>query len=215
MTAARLGHRIDRRSRWSFQAKKRDAQDQEADDRGDRAVDPLPPGLGVVERRQELAVAQRPVRAAHAGAGGAHDDAHGHEQDRRDDRGDGDLLEAGHGRCGRPRGRAAGVRGGSGSGPGGTQGAILPARRADRPGGVPARVRASGYDRGMRHLPIPRAPRPARHRSRAVVAAVRRARPRRRAAAGPSAAASGEPGRRCRLSARRGPSVYPVSSAHR
>ena len=44
------------------------------------AVDPLEPGLGVVERRQQLAVAQRPVRAAEPGFGGAHDDADRHEQ---------------------------------------------------------------------------------------------------------------------------------------
>ena len=43
-------------------------------------------------------MAQRPVGAAHAGAGGAHDDADGDEQHRRDDGGRGELLEPGHGR---------------------------------------------------------------------------------------------------------------------
>ena len=43
-------------------------------------------------------MAQRPVGAAHAGARGAHDDADGDEQHRRDDGGRGELLEPGHGR---------------------------------------------------------------------------------------------------------------------
>ena len=51
----------------------------------------------VVERRQDAVVAQRPVGAAHARAGGADDDADRHEQDRRRDGGRGELLEAGHG----------------------------------------------------------------------------------------------------------------------
>ncbi len=39
-------------------------QDLDADDRRDRAVGPLDPRLRVVERREQLAVAERPVRAA-------------------------------------------------------------------------------------------------------------------------------------------------------
>ena len=39
------------------------------------AMDPLDPGLRVVERRDELAVAERPVRTAEARIGGADDDA--------------------------------------------------------------------------------------------------------------------------------------------
>ncbi len=109
----------------------RDTQDQEADDGGDRAVDPLPPRLGVVERREQLAIAHRPVRAAHAGPGGAHDDAHRDEQERRDDGGESGLLEAGHGLGDRPWG----ARGQRRLEPGGTQAAILPARRGDRPSG--------------------------------------------------------------------------------
>ena len=42
---------------------------------GDRPVDPLDPGLRVVERRDDLPVAERPVGAAEPGIGGAHDDA--------------------------------------------------------------------------------------------------------------------------------------------
>ena len=53
----------------------RQAQDLEPDEDHDAAVDPLDPRLRVVKRREELAVAQRPVRAAQPGVGGAHDDA--------------------------------------------------------------------------------------------------------------------------------------------
>ena len=48
----------------------------------DVAVDPLDPGLRVVQRREELAVAERPVRAAEPGVGGADDDADRDQQDR-------------------------------------------------------------------------------------------------------------------------------------
>ena len=77
----------------------REAEDLEADDRGDRAVDPLDPGLRVVERRQELAVAERPVGAAQAGIGRPHDHADVTSRSVVDDGGSGELLEAGHGRA--------------------------------------------------------------------------------------------------------------------
>ena len=75
----------------------REAEDLEPDDRRDGPMDPLDPGLRVVERRDELAVAERPVRAAQAGIGGADDDADRdqHESGREGQRGE--LLEAGHG----------------------------------------------------------------------------------------------------------------------
>ena len=73
----------------------REAQDLEADDRRDGPVDPLDPRLRVVDRRQQLAVAERPVRAAETGIGGAHDDADDDQQDRGPERQRGELLEAG------------------------------------------------------------------------------------------------------------------------
>ena len=73
----------------------RQAEDLEADDHGDRPVDPLDPRLRVVERRQQLAVAERPVRAAETGVRRAHDDADRDEQDRGPERQRGELLEAG------------------------------------------------------------------------------------------------------------------------
>ena len=81
-------------------------EDEEADERGHRAVDPLDPGLEVAGRRQELAVAERPVRAPKAGVGRPDDDADRHEQEGRDDRGGGEALETGHGAPGFGRGRA-------------------------------------------------------------------------------------------------------------
>ncbi len=84
----------------------RQADDLEPDDRRDRPVYPLDPRLGVVERGEQLAVAQRPIRAAQAGVGGADDDADRDEQDRRPERPRGELLEAGHGvSWGGPAGR--------------------------------------------------------------------------------------------------------------
>ena len=44
----------------------RQGEDDEPDGGGHRPMDPLDPGLVVVERRDQLAVAERPVRAAHA-----------------------------------------------------------------------------------------------------------------------------------------------------
>ena len=93
-----LGHRIERLIAVVLPREERDPEDQEADDRGDRPMDPLDPGLRVVERRDHLVVAQGPVGATHPGVGDPHDDPDRDEQDRRDDRGDGGLLEAGHGR---------------------------------------------------------------------------------------------------------------------
>ena len=58
-------------------------------------MDPLDPRLRVVERRQELAVAERPVGAAEAGVRGTHDDADRDEDQRRDEGRRGELLETG------------------------------------------------------------------------------------------------------------------------
>ena len=66
-TAPIDGHRRLGRSRWSRNATNARPSTTKPIERGDRPVDPLDPGLGVVERRDELAVAERPVRAAHAG----------------------------------------------------------------------------------------------------------------------------------------------------
>ncbi len=75
----------------------RDAEDHEPDDRRDRAVDPLDPRLVVVERRDQLPVAQRPVGAAHAGIRRPDDHADRHEEHGHHDRREGELLESGHG----------------------------------------------------------------------------------------------------------------------
>ena len=121
-------------------------------------MDPLDPGVGVVERRDQLAMAQRPVGAAHPGVGHPHDHPDRDEQDRRDDRGEGGLLEAGHGRCGRTSGtRARARRGGVASRP------ILRTTVRGRRRAIPAsrgRLRLRSV-----HAPIPRPRgRPARAR---------------------------------------------------
>ena len=94
------------RERWPEQrppvavvdpGERRQTEDLEADDRRQRPVHPLDPGLGVAQRRQQLAVAQRPVRAAETGVGGADDHADRDEQDRRREGRRGELLEAGQG----------------------------------------------------------------------------------------------------------------------
>ena len=74
-TAAMLGHRIERRSRWSFQARNATPRIRKPMTAATVAVDPLDPRLRVVERRDQLAVAQRPVGAAHPGVGRPHDHA--------------------------------------------------------------------------------------------------------------------------------------------
>ena len=66
--------------RWSIAGEERDAEDHEPDDRRDRAMDPLDPRLVVVERREQLAVAQRPVGAAQPGIRRPDDHADRHEQ---------------------------------------------------------------------------------------------------------------------------------------
>ena len=77
---------------------RRHAQDQQADERGDRPVDPLDPDLEAgVEARQELALeAARPVRAGKPRVRGAHDHADDDEQERGGDGRGGEPLEAGH-----------------------------------------------------------------------------------------------------------------------
>ena len=81
-------HRGDRRDEdralvaMVLPGEERDAEDHEPDDRRDRAVDPLDPRLGVVERRDQLPVAQRPVGAAHAGIRRPDDHADRHEEAR-------------------------------------------------------------------------------------------------------------------------------------
>ena len=72
---------------------------------GDRAMDPLDPGLGVVEGRDQLAVAERPVGAAQPGIGGAHDDADRDQPESGREGQRGELLEAVHGPSFYPGGR--------------------------------------------------------------------------------------------------------------
>ncbi len=72
-----------------------EAQDLESDDRRDGPMDPLDPRLGVIDRWEQLAVAERPVGAAEPGVRGAHDDADDDQQDRGPERERGKLLEAG------------------------------------------------------------------------------------------------------------------------
>ena len=71
-------------------------EDLEPDDDRDAPVDPLDPGLGVVEGRQQLAVAERPVRAAEPGVGRTHDHADRHEGERGQQGRQGQALEARH-----------------------------------------------------------------------------------------------------------------------
>ena len=90
-----LGHRIERWFAVVLPREERDPEDQEADDGRDRPVDPLDPGVGVVERRDQLAMAQGPVGAAHPGVGHPHDHPDRDEQDRRDDRSEGESSGSG------------------------------------------------------------------------------------------------------------------------
>ena len=62
----------------------------------DGPVDPLDPGLRVAERRDELAVAERPVGAAQPGIGGAHDDPDRDQPESGREGERGELLEAVH-----------------------------------------------------------------------------------------------------------------------
>ena len=78
------------------QGQDRHPEDLEADDHRHAAMDPLDPGLGVVERRQDLVVAERPVGAAEPGFGGAHDDADRDQRERGQEGRQGKALEAGH-----------------------------------------------------------------------------------------------------------------------
>ena len=72
------------------------AYDLEADQRRDRAMDPFDPGLRVVKRREQLAVTERPVGAAQAGIGGAHDDPDRDQPESGREGERGELLEAVH-----------------------------------------------------------------------------------------------------------------------
>jgi hypothetical protein len=74
----------------------RQAQDQDAQDRGDVTVDPFQPRLEVAEGGHDLAVAQRPVGAAQARIGGSHDDPDRDQQEGRRDRHRRELLKPGH-----------------------------------------------------------------------------------------------------------------------
>ncbi len=115
----------------------RDAQDHDPEDGGDEAVDPLGPGLEV-ERRDDLPVAERPVRAAEAGVRRPHDDAHDHEGQRHRQRRRDELLETGHRSSGMARAERQGSRR---SGPGTAVATCYRAGRAvaDRPPGPGAR----------------------------------------------------------------------------
>ena len=62
----------------------------------DGAMDPLDPGLRVAERRDQLAVAERPVGAAEPGIGGADDDADRDQPESGREGERGELLEAVH-----------------------------------------------------------------------------------------------------------------------
>ena len=73
----------------------REPEDLDADDRGHRPMEPLDPGLRVVEGRDDLVVAERPIRTAQAGIRGADDDADRDQQDRGPERQRRELLEAG------------------------------------------------------------------------------------------------------------------------
>ena len=72
----------------------RETEDLEADDHGDGPMDPLDPRLRVIECRDQLAVAERPVRTAEARIRRPHDDADRDEQERGRERQPGELLEA-------------------------------------------------------------------------------------------------------------------------
>ena len=95
----------------------------------------------VVERRDELAVAERPVRAAQAGVGGAHDDADRDEQERRRDGRRGELLEAGHERAHSSPTAGSRARGDPSGGDAPSAAAWLPGRLLLAPARSAGRVR--------------------------------------------------------------------------
>ncbi len=91
------GRPEDRRPRpMVAQGEHRQAQDLEPDDRRDRPVDPFDPGLEVTGRRQDLAVAERPVRTAETRIGGPHDHADRDQPEGGRETERGELLEAVH-----------------------------------------------------------------------------------------------------------------------
>ena len=118
----------------------REAEDLEADEDRDAAVDPFDPGLGVVERRDDLAVAERPVGAAEAGIGGPDDDADRDQRERGHEGRQGKALEAGHEAAILSRADAATASGHRSAVP--CRGDALPDRSAPDPGRArPARRR--------------------------------------------------------------------------
>ena len=100
------GHRRLGRSRWSRTATNARAEDDEPDCGGHRPMDPLDPGLVVVERRDQLAVAEGPVRTAHARVGRPNDDTDRHQRERHRDAEHRQSLEPGQRAL--PGGRPAG-----------------------------------------------------------------------------------------------------------
>ena len=110
----------------------------------DGPVDPLDPGLGVAERRDELAVAQRPIGAAEPGIGGAHDDPDRDQPESGREGERGELLEAVHEAPILPRRRLPAARD--------TLSAMTPRRLAPAPGRCspwsPPRAASSGAVRG-------------------------------------------------------------------
>ena len=104
-TAANDGHRIDAPIAMVEERQEGEPEDLEPDDHGDRAMDPLDPGLGVVEGRDQLAVTERPVGATQPGIGGAHDDPDRDQPESGREGQRGELLEAVHGPSFYPGGR--------------------------------------------------------------------------------------------------------------
>ena len=156
------------------QGQDREPEDLEADDHRDVAMDPLDPCLGVVERREDLAVAERPVGAAEPGIGGAHDDPD------RDQRERGQRGSPGQGAGSGSRGRHSIARRDGRSRPGHAHGMVerpaLPFGHATSPTRSPPCWRSPWSSRpaAARRRPRPRRPERLRERRRACA----RARPR-------------------------------------
>ena len=74
----------------------REPEDLEPDDDRHAAMDPLDPGFRVVERREDLAVTEGPVRAAQTGVRRAHHDADRDQRERGHESRQGKALVAGH-----------------------------------------------------------------------------------------------------------------------